>query len=359
VLGLATVGLASGLGGSLFWIYRSRKADIPVRNVQVACNRTTAKLYWSLIDTATGNAVEGNPIETAANGKFDFRPGFYRVVVRDGDDQCEYFRTVPKTSDMPRLDIDGIQPKHLFWRIRAGQVELPMFSFVPSKMVQSGMVFFTGGSLTTPIDLGLALGGKTILMSTFLMDIREVTFGDMREQFPQLRIGSDQPDSAVANRMTFDMALAYAESVGKSLPTVWEYVWAVTNQAATKFPWGDDSTPAEEYWGKRNNSDENKQESTTDFDQTQSTPPVRGLYSSVGEWTESPAPVLPKMGSQQFISPTNGGNLLLERAVVGMPHEILRDEVPKKFRPDFFEYRTVNFASRHIGFRCVRRMNNS
>jgi serine/threonine protein kinase len=359
VLGLATVGLAGGLGGALFWIYRKRTIEEPIRNVQVACNGTTSKLLWSLIDSTTGSPVTDEPTETVSNGKIKLRPGFYRVIVRDGADQCEYFRTVPQQGAMARIDIDGVRPNHLFWRIRSGQVELPMFGFVPSQQVQEGMVFFAGGSLTTQTDLGLALGGKTHTLQSFLMDSREVTFGQMREQFPDLRIARDQPDSAIANRLTFDMALAFAESVGKSLPTFWEYLWAATNQSKTKYPWGDDAKFAEAYWSQTGVDREKNSSAKEDFDRTLSNPSVFGLYSSVGEWTESPAPVFPKIGSQQFTSPTNGGNLLMERAVVGMPREILTEQTPQKLRPDLFEFRTVNFASRFIGFRCVRRLSTS
>ena len=150
--------------------------------------------------------------------------------------------------------------------------------------------------------------------------------------------------------VSFQHAMAFAESIGKRLPSEFEYEFAATNGGTTWYPWGDDSDKIEPW--------QLGAVKGAAYDVTLGQPPVFGLYSNVTEWTDSllvsptPMPPLPASVRDMF---------KLSRVVRGGPPEIAMGESEtgtKALRTDFGpRWRQAMLTVTHnrgIGFRCAR-----
>jgi formylglycine-generating enzyme required for sulfatase activity len=150
--------------------------------------------------------------------------------------------------------------------------------------------------------------------------------------------------------VSFSQAMAFAEALGKRLPSEFEYEFAATNGGTTWYPWGDDFTKIGPWrLGAVKGAA---------YDATLGQTPVFGLYSNVTEWTDSllvsPTPMPPPPASFKRM-------IALGRVVRGGPPEIANDEgdaETKTLRTDFGpRWRQSMFAAtrnRGIGFRCAR-----
>jgi eukaryotic-like serine/threonine-protein kinase len=351
MVGASAVALAGLLGGTYFWNFRSWRSANPIRKVRIGCSEPNAKIIWKLIDKSLGDLSVSPAVESRPNEWISLSPGLYRVRAELPGDYCEYFRTVPSPDASPHFAIDGVSLKHRVWEEDVGGVELAELVFVPQKNVSGGMSYLPSGSITASKKMGSVYAG-TYQINAFLMDVSEVTNTQLLAQFPTLAQSgfASPPNSPAATNVQWDVAIAYAEAVGKSLPTIWEYLWAATNGGQTQFPWGNDSTESTEYW--MSVAALMRPKPVAPFDVSSSTPPLTGLFSSVGEWTETPAPRIP---DENGVSPSNGGNLLLENHVVGVPSQIIQGKPPSELRCDDFGCYNLLFRSPYFGFRCVRR----
>ncbi len=135
-------------------------------------------------------------------------------------------------------------------------------------------------------------------------------------------------------------ALEYAERTGSRLPTMDEYVFAATNRGTTRFPWGDDGEPIEDWQVDR--------PQPPNFDVTLDPPGIRGLYSRVAEWTQTgSAGNLPdglRLEASRLIA---GDSELVEGAPVVRENDRISARV-------FVFERLNSFGKNGLGFRCVR-----
>jgi eukaryotic-like serine/threonine-protein kinase len=350
---LATTAGTLGLGclASLAWAWRrGNVGPSPVRVVQ-SCNQPETVLTWLRIPHDTGADDFAGAVSSRAGEALNLVPGFYRVVAQHAGEVQEVFRTVPAPSEPWFQVIDGVQPPHLQHVRNRGTIELPEIKFVPVSQVQAGMSFVPGGMFDLRAAPGV-MAGQQRRVANFLMDQREVTAGDMRRVLPAADCLRGVPDQEVLLGVAFDVALAYAEAVGKSLPTAWEFLWAATNGGTTRFPWGDEPERGLEYWTGPADRDPS-------FDQTRHDPPLRALFSGAGEWTETPAPPL-FVDDKLIISPTNKGNLLAERALLGIPIQMdMPRPVIERLNMQEFGFRGTHNIAGRVGFRCIRRLSNS
>jgi serine/threonine-protein kinase len=154
-------------------------------------------------------------------------PGDYIVVAALDDGRFhEVFRHVPRDASATPGGFE-----HLYWKTDAsGNVCLPAIK-IPQLDVSAGMV---------RIDVSESLvrhgEGAATLRQAFFLDATEFTYGEYKRKlhngtWPK-KYKNDPPPENRSLRVTYDVAVAYAERLGKRLPTDDEYALAI-NAAAT------------------------------------------------------------------------------------------------------------------------------
>lgn len=112
----------------------------------------------------------------------------------------------------------------------------------------------------------------------FLIDPHEVTWNQLLAALPTYPVPARVTDrDTPVDNVSWDLAVAYAEAVGKNLPSLWELLYVATNRGTTQFPWGNE-VPAEL-------SNETWDTQLEPIDQTPTTPAVLALVAGVAEWT--------------------------------------------------------------------------
>jgi formylglycine-generating enzyme required for sulfatase activity len=182
-------------------------------------------------------------------------------------------------------------------------------------------------------------------VASFLIDPREMTIGEYQSNFtlPPALAAKQEPADHAMHGLTWSMAMAYAEKMGKRLPEENEYEAAATDYGRTKYPWGEEDRITE--WGLGKTG-------LPAFDRTRTTPPVEGLYSNVAEWTVSWAAPYPRERNLG-LNPQAG----LKRIARGAPTAVIdgkpvgaTTEYEPRERPAFEQARSLP----GLGFRCAR-----
>src|SRR5262249_26967603 len=136
---------------------------------------------------------------------------------------------------------------HRSWVERpSGTVELPTIT-IPRAFDQSSMAFFKGAPafLLGDSDQRVGLLAHPVRVDPFYLDTTEVSIGAHHAGMGTLPISlGDRPkplrSSDPVVLLSWDQAVAYAERVGKRLPTEEEMEFAATAGGTRRFPWGDD-----------------------------------------------------------------------------------------------------------------------
>ena len=187
----------------------------------------------------------------------------------------------------------------------------------------------------------------------FLLDAHEVTIGEYlaknQGNFPRnLRPQGDPwPEDFPLTHLLYDSAIEYAESIGKRLPSEFEYEYAATNGGTTKFPWGNDP---------REIRSEMSAVGQPDFDRTQTVPPVSGLFSNGAEFTESWGAAYPKFAiAAKSIMPAPGVIIAIRGGPIGggteLPPRLNVNEVGARMRLSLARTSCVHDR---LGFRCAK-----
>jgi formylglycine-generating enzyme required for sulfatase activity len=208
-------------------------------------------------------------------------PGDYLVEVAWPDGRFhEVYRHVPKVGEPGSGSARG---RSLRWGFQGDAVKLIEID-IPPVSVLEGMVYFEGKSNDAGRRLfpGRSPHGSTL--NAYYLDQHEVSAKELLKllkRFPSnlANLGL-KPEEAI-RYVSWDEAAAYAEMMGKRLPTDAEYEFAATAGGTRLFP-GRDPTPY-----KENRSWPFGPVGTPDYDRTDTDPPVFGLYSNVAEWTSS------------------------------------------------------------------------
>lgn len=155
------------------------------------------------------------------------------------------------------------------------------------------------------------------------------------------------PDDHAISFVSWDLAVIYAESIGKRLPDEVEYEFAATAGGRFKFPWGNNVAPEGE-WTLGPVGE-------PAFDHLDPPGRVMGLYSNVAEWTSTwgvfyPTPEFP------HLQPDPAGTINA-RIVRGGPSSMLDGTPQPRQALDSPRGRIslVRVTGRAgVGFRCAR-----
>ncbi len=342
--------------------YRRAKMQRPVlRKVTVNTFPAGARVVCVPIDPESGEPQAEKKVlvlgVTPAN--VTLPPGDYLVVAElKKHGFQEVFRHVPSPTEESQST--DILPHKNWRRTASGEFQLPII-WIPNEASSiSGMVALRGG--TASLDVAPSFKrlenedaldeikklypprstSPIVTVAPFWLDQAELTIGEAREVFRaacklpkevladwqivgehcekdewpwSLGRGNSRPDNHPFAMSDYDVAIRIAELTGKRLMTEAEYVFAATNGGTTAFPWGDDALQIPEW---------SLDPQATNHDLTLSTPPVRGLFSGVAEWTSSwtnPLPTEPLTPRPPELLSFHK----LSRVVRGAPQSILNE----------------------------------
>jgi formylglycine-generating enzyme required for sulfatase activity len=322
-----------------------------------------ARVVMVPIEPVTGVPRPDRAVRPPAGAKTpltipDVPPGDYLVVaeIKGLGRFHEVLRHVPAAQDdLPRLD-RLLALNHYYWTVlKDGRVQLPAIVLPRGDPPAGTMARFEGDPafLMGETDKRIGLPTHTVSVGPFLLDTHEVTVGAFTGVVgglpePFVREGhSSRPDDPLVE-VTYDQAVAFAEQVGKRLPTEEEYEFAATLGGRSRFPWGDSDAPLHDSGGNPRWRF-GQVGPLDDFDQTPTTPPVLGLFSNVAEWTWSLHRSSPGVAQMREFSET--------RAVRGAPPSIVEGKAIQKREILSPRFPQSNFRSKPLpglGFRCAR-----
>ncbi|MEM7306242.1 MAG: bifunctional serine/threonine-protein kinase/formylglycine-generating enzyme family protein [Planctomycetota bacterium] len=295
------------------------------------------------LDLYTGQPGSPTPLGDLPIVSLPSRPGHFRVEVTLADGAVfELLRTIPPHD---------------------GSIEALIAASSPPQS-NANMVRFAGGSYTAPVHPTCHLGGEPVELEPFWIDEAEVTNADYLRflrahpdrQPPTLWETAEPPsdwlDRPVTGVSWLD-ARAYAEWVGKRLPTHLEWERAASGAAARDFPWGSTEPPAGAVWGVEHGTPKDFADARRLYSlharPVRSVPEARtpeGLFHMLGnarELTESPL-VLEGLGE-----------------AIPHPHEHWYLGGSWRAEPSWFSLRfhgfvgiEPEFAQFDLGFRCAR-----
>jgi predicted Ser/Thr protein kinase len=326
-----------------------------VHTVVVQTTPPGARIVVYPLDRNYGFPAGAGRVEAAERSPatLKLKPGEYFVVAALDETRFhEVYRYVPQ-------DPQSVRPQsynHWLWSVQVdGSLVWPEIT-IPESEVSFGMGLFTG---SPRFRMGQALS-TTIpahdrRIPPFYLDAREVTWGDLLDQSPSWESavlspfkqrGETPPRDFPVAPLWHDEAVAWAEALGKRLPTEAEYEFAATAGGKCRFPWGDDAERITEWtFGPAG---------TPEFDCLEAGVPVFGLYSNVAEWTASWASAYPPLLDDPASLPAPIPGMYTVRGapgsvILGRP---LRQEFHLGPRNRVGQHdRTL---SPQIGFRCAR-----
>jgi formylglycine-generating enzyme required for sulfatase activity/tRNA A-37 threonylcarbamoyl transferase component Bud32 len=330
---------------------------VPVRTVDVLTDPPGARVVLVPLHRETGAPDPSRAVRPA--GKTPLRAdavpaGEYLVVAAvKGWGFHEVFRIVPLPEEKGR---GLINYAHTRWELLPdGGVRLPLITVPRTEDVTHGMAHFQGGAFTMGDGPPTSLTPKhTQLVAPFFLDVIEVTVGEYRQrrQPPPEVVDHGLADECAVRYTSFDMAVDYAEAVGKRLPDEAEFEFAATAGGTRPFPWPEADRQIKEWPFGRVREPA--------FDRLDTRPPVYGLYSNVAEWTTSHP--FPYPGSDprdvSGYRVTRVGAMFENAYVVrGAPWSVIRGEPsPREFdrgpRGRLSLHRDDRLPG--LGFRCAR-----
>jgi formylglycine-generating enzyme required for sulfatase activity len=365
-LSQAVAAVAVGLLAVLTVLYTTRPAPDAKqpRNVRVTTEPAGARVALVPLDPLDGTLLFEKGLQPGDKSPVTVTgvpPGDYMVVVEvAGYGFHEVYRRVPEVGEQKPAfggqDLDQVtSPEH------DGTVELPVI-LVPKSEVTKGMALFPGGEFTMgSADYGPALvPPHSRRVEAFYLDATEVTVAAYRNspkpanqkllRLPRKNLDPGTPkDDEAVRFVTYYLAAACAERLGKRLPDEAEYEFAATNGGKTRFPWGDDADRIMPFVPGP--------VGTPTYDRTLSNPAVCGLYSNVAEWTSSwnvPYPgvqrrpdVLAQFRGQRVV---RGGSPLVAEGKPWPPTPDLLRIGDSHFRQAYERDKVLP----GVGFRCAR-----
>ncbi len=278
-------------------------------------------------------------------------PGDYLVVAYFDDGRFhEVFRHVPRDAEEAPA---GPYP-HQKWTMDGGTAVLPEVQIPPLSVVD-GMAYLPGAE---QFEMGSRHLGQQAVphrrrVPPFFMDTTEVSNGrycsvvetqvsssSLEECLPE-----EQADEEPVVCLKFDQVVAFAERIGKRLPTEAEYECAATCGGIRKFPWGTrDRAPQQWSFGPVGTDRGDR----VDLDPAH---PIFGLYSNVAEWTQTRFHLYPgTVGTMP--SGAKGCRVVRGGTSSVLMRKPNRDEWSAGPCSRVGVYETVRHPG--LGFRCVR-----
>ena len=241
------------------------------------------------------NKVTGEPMpeqiihaSDGSSAHANLRPGDYLVVaVLDDGRFHEVLRHVP--------ELDETLPgyfRHNRWKVEKEDVIVLPEVKIPDSTVSDDMAYVHGATFFRAAGQSASVSGPSLqTVPSFYVDTAEFSVADyelISGDGKPADIRSQPKNSNAAVNVSFDEAVALAESIGKRLLTETEFEFAATAGGTSTFPWGD--TPPEEIHLTKSIGFDSV--GTPDFDALETSPTVMGLCSNVAEWTSTiPHPI--------------------------------------------------------------------
>jgi hypothetical protein len=261
--------------------------------VTVLTEPAGASLSFFPLDGTTGFPQPERVVRGKAGEQVSLAPGHYLVVAvlegKPGEPPRfhEVFRQVPgKGTALPG------PYRHHRWNYRDGVLHLAEIT-IPPATVTRGMCLFQGAQEFGMGSEELKPLGAPILLTPphrrrvppFYLDRTEVTvetFNSCLDNPPQGGGKAAQDGKRPVTSVSWDLAVAAAEKLGKRLPEEAEYEYAATARGTRRFPWGDAADVLKDRKWAFGRAGEPAYDR---LDRPGG--PVFGLYSNVAEWTSS------------------------------------------------------------------------
>jgi formylglycine-generating enzyme required for sulfatase activity len=353
------------------YLARSSPAQVivdPTRAVRITTEPPGARVALVPIDDEPYDYTDGEPLPSLAIRASSERttpltfssvpPGTYLVVAELPDHRFhEVYRTVPARGANPA----GSFPHQTSSETEDGTVDLPLIRIPedrPDAPVESGMYRFKEGTFTmgaeTPRPVMQIAPPHERMMPAYYLETLEVTVGQYRAVMKHLPgqygpFKTPTPDNHAVSYVSYDEALAYAEAVGKRLPTESEFEFAATLKGTQQFPWGNDASRITG-WAVGPVGE-------PDWDRTPTDPPIFGLYSNVAEWTSSMLGPYPSVTNVPEMPEKLRANWRTGRVVRGGPWPVVVVvDAPEEweFGPRWRHAVSRTDHYRGLGFRCAR-----
>lgn len=271
---------------AIFWGYRQYLADSPQLPVALATQPPGLPLAWTRFDPDTGLLDEASTLRSSGGSAAWLEPGFYRVVVRNGEAFKEVFRSVPASLEAATVVStifreQKIQLPHRSAARKDGVCQVPAVVCGQEK-VQRERALHAGGKVrikSSSTGVPMRFANQSQVVESFAIDTTEISWADLRATWPRIEIAEATDRNRCATKVPWDVAVAWCEKNDCNLPSVWELTWAATNRGKTQFPAGDKSPSI---------YDDQDPLQVQFWDRTQSKPPVLGLITGASEWTCEP-----------------------------------------------------------------------
>jgi eukaryotic-like serine/threonine-protein kinase len=331
-------------------------------NVEIDTEPTGASVVFVPRDPLTGEGITDKVIRPAGKTPVvvEMPPGEYFVVAKLDDGRFhEVQRYVPRDA-MEFTDLF----RHRSWakkpsadaRAASDKDVITLARIViPANDVAQGMTVFEGSPHFTAGIAGETafIPGHACQIDPFYLDTHEVTIGEFLSNnqglFPRnlKPLGDPWPQDFPLTHLLLDSAIEYAESIGKRLPTEFEYEFAATNGGTTRFPWGNDPLVIDVAMSAV---------MQPDFDRTRTDPPVFGLFSNGAEFTGSwhaPYPMFAE--SAKSLMPSPGALVTIRGGPIGggieIPPGLAVDAQGARMR---LALARTSCVHDRIGFRCAK-----
>ncbi len=320
----------------------------PLR-VEITTEPAGAALVFYPLDPMTGEPIPNKAIHPNEKSPviLELLPSDYLVVAALDDGRFhEVFRTVPTTAST----MSELYPQRFWDPSEKGGVVLSRIK-IPATDVTKEMVYFEGQA-----DFAVGLPDVSEIpehqrtIRSFYLDPHEVTFEQCLEKrqgrLPMTLRGKPElpPLDHPMTALLFDEAVAYAEEIGKRLPTEFEFEFAATNGGTTRYPWGNAPRTAE-LWAIQSAGQPASDQTATD-------PPVFGLFSNAVEFVASRFAPYPKNAAPKsmFTLPGAGPDLVLRGGPVSDTARTDCLAQGARFRMGF----SRRMLLPNIGFRCAK-----
>lgn len=361
-LGLAMAAMILGVVALLLW-KQERAANRPMIPVMIDTEPSGGQLVWRRLDPETGLPSAEPEIESVGGSMLSLAPGFYRVVATCGDDFVEVFRSVPEDPGRTRItrqliDCRGYRVllRHRSYDPLPDGKGIKLLHIRCPKLADVGeqMEIVAGGTFATSPAAEFVMPQLTRPEETvgdFLIDQKEVTWGDLKKVWKKIRIEPGEEDLPVTG-LTWDQAVVWAEESGKSLPEWQEIYWVASRQHLAGNDTAKTSEPASS-GGEVAESGGNTEAAIRGLEG------VQDLMGGVSEWTNNPFSVV--IWNGKSLEPVPRGNGVPSIDPQTWPDRAIfvdasRFQESGSVSGSFFHDQASVLSAKHPGMRGVRRL---
>jgi serine/threonine-protein kinase len=332
------------------WRSTTTGPAIPTQNVHIglaADSGAARRGNWAFVpldDWRQPIEEQAQRVEAEDQVQIELAPGEYLIsVVVPGFGFHEVYRFVPHDADLTPGNFN-----HNRWTVTERGLELPEICIPPASSF-GDMIMVEGGTFTAGISGNPFSPQHQHSISSFLIDRHEVTCDEFALVFPSAGRRDVQAPPLQGTYpvvdISWNLAVAYAELMGKRLMTEMEYEYVASNQGTTNYPWGNDASLIKE-WTLHSVG-------LPTFDRVPALG-IQGLFSNAAEWTSSllaPYPGGMALPAESYDENQNS------RVFRGGPANLGKDSTLRTLWSDGIRARRAvdaRLGHPNVGFRCAR-----